>query len=55
MSIHHTSRTGDRVGSHADAIVSLRRTDHRRELTDHRLRDPNSSQNMVALPWEDAE
>ncbi len=32
MSINYTSRIGDRVESHADAIVSDRLTDHRREI-----------------------
>ena len=31
MSRNHTSRTGDRAESYGDAIVSDRRTDHRRE------------------------
>jgi hypothetical protein len=31
MSRNYTSRTGDRAESYADAIVSDRRTDHRRE------------------------
>ena len=55
MSRNYTSRTGDRVESYADAIVSDRRADFDDRLTNRRWRDPNSSTHMVALPWEDAE
>ncbi|TKB59758.1 MAG: hypothetical protein E8D48_14465 [Nitrospira sp.] len=55
MSRNYTSRTGDRVESYADAIVSDRLTDHRREIDKSPIAHSNSSTHMVALPWEDAE
>ena len=39
MSIHHTSRTGDRVESHADALVSDRLAD-RRETDESQIARP---------------
>lgn len=56
MPINHTSRTGDRVESYTDVIVSrIAALTLDERLTNLRLRDPNSSKNMVSLPWEDAE
>ena len=40
MSIHHTSQTGDRVESHAEPLVSDRRTDHRRETDESQIARP---------------
>jgi hypothetical protein len=54
MSMYHTSRTGDRVESHADALVSDRLAD-RRETDESQIARPHSSKHMVSLPWEDAE
>jgi len=40
MSINHTSRTEDRVESRADAIVSDRRIDQRREIDESQIARP---------------
>ncbi|MFZ1803957.1 MAG: hypothetical protein WAU05_08535, partial [Nitrospira sp.] len=40
MSRNYTSRTGDRVESHADAIVSDRLTDHRRSTDESQITQP---------------
>ena len=55
MSINHTSRTGDRAEFYqtpSSRIAALTIDDR---LMSRRLRNPNSSTHMVALPWEDAE
>ena len=41
MSRNHTSRTGDRAESHADAIVSGCRTDQPRETDESKIARPN--------------
>ncbi|MDK2742573.1 MAG: hypothetical protein H8K03_07785 [Nitrospira sp.] len=49
---HRNRRSGSRVVRRRTRLAALTNDDR---LMDLRLRDPNSSKNMVALPWEDAE
>ncbi|BFU92663.1 MAG: hypothetical protein NTAFB01_38500 [Nitrospira sp.] len=50
---NRNSRTeGSRVVRSRTRLVSLTIDDR---LMESRLRDPNSSKNMVAVPWEDDE
>ena len=55
MSRNQTRRAGvelSLIQTGSSRVASLTIDDR---LTNLRVRDPNSSQNMVALPWEDAE